>query len=1010
MVAAGLLACVLARSGYAQSQPQKYVATMWQTEQGLPQNTINDIVQDHDGYIWIATQGGLARFDGVRFKLLGSQEVPSLRTRRILSLHASAAGDLWIASLQDGLIRLHNGAATVYTERDGLPNRGVNSIHEDVQGNLWINTLGGIAFLPNTADGAAAKLQVCPTYRGKPVSEFLMQARDGSLWFRSSMDVMRFGADGSISTARGGFMAHEARDGSVWVAFENQYRVVRYLNGMFADVELPRTKQPQWTGNRVDTFDALPNPKRGVLAMATDTDGELLMLTPLGLLRVVDGKLSAPEALPVPSDVRVLPNVRSLMVDREGNRWVGTVSTGLFRFRRARVTAYAKDEGLSDSTFRAVFQDRDGRVWLGGDRLYWFDGDQFHLFPRLADIRAISQTKDGDLWFGGAGGLYRWRSGEPTRFNIQALYVYEILPDRRGTLWIGAQIQREGTGLFWFHNGVFDPTGMDQSVIQEDSEGGLWAHGGSKLVYMRDGKTVVYDQKQGLPTRPLSLYEDSSGTFWITTANGGLCRLRNGRLKVITTKDGLPDNLLWGGLDDGRGHLWVTSYRGIFRLNLQELNDVADGKISSISSVSFGIAEGMKTLECEQGVPLAGWKARDGRLWFPTNRGVVEIDPAIPDPPPPPVVLEEARANQLAIGRQGWTSLAPGNNTFDFAFTALSLSAPEKQRFRYRLEPYDKAWVDAGTQRTAHYTNMAPGEYTFRVSAANSYGVWNLEGATVRFMLKPHFYQTSWFYGLCALAFSGLVWAAYQLRIRQLHRQFNMATEARIEERLRVARELHDTLLQSFQASLIQMQAARDLFSRRPAQAAQNLDDAITMAAGAITEGRGAIQELRSQPADQGDLEQLFTLTGQDLSLSQESKEPAVRFRVVVEGERQPLKPLVQDEIYRIARELLRNAFRHAHASQIEAEIRYEPRQLCVLVRDDGKGIDPQILKGGGRDGHWGLAGMRERAKRIGARLDFWSEIEAGTEVQLTIPASIAYQANHKERWSWLLGRKRASS
>lgn len=989
---------------FAQSYSAQYVGTVWQTEQGLPQNTINDVVQDRNGYLWIATQGGLARFDGVRFKILGSEEIPGLRTRRILCLHADANGDLWIASLRDGLIRLHHGAATTYTERDGLPNRGVNSIREDIRGNLWLNTLGGVAYIPNPRESSANKVAVYKSYRGKPVSEFLLQARDGSMWFMSDGNVLRFGADGSTSTVRGGFMAHEARDGSVWIAFENQYRVVRYANGVSTDVELPRTEQPQWTGNRGDTFDALRNPNRGVLAMATDTDGELLILTPAGLSRVVDGKVSVPNPLRVPGTIRVLPNVRSMLVDRDGNRWIGTVSTGLFRFRRAPVTAYAKDEGLSDSTFRAVFQDREGRVWVGGDHLYWFDGNRFHLFPGLADVRSISQTEDGTLWFGGAGGLYQWRSGHLARFRIPALYVYEILPDRNGTgLWIGAQVHREGTGLFRFHDGVFDSTGMDQSVINEDREGGLWAHGGSKLVNIRDGKIVEYGPKRGLPATALNLYEDSTGTFWVTTANGGLCRLRDGTIRVITTKEGLPDNLLWGSLDDGRGHLWVTSNRGIFRMDLHDLNDVADGKISTISFVSFGIAEGMKTLECEQGVPFAGWKARDGRLWFPTDRGVVAIDPSLPDPPPPPIVLEEARANEVTIGRDGRDLLPPGNNTFDFAFTALNLSAPEKQHFKYRLTPYDKAWIDAGTQRTAHYTNMAPGEYTFSVMAANSYGVWDQQATTVQFGLKPHFYQTVWFYALYALGGLALPWVAYQFRVRHLQRQFAVSSEARINERTRIARELHDTLLQNFQGALIQLRAVYNQLSRNPEGARIALDEAIESARAAIAEGRDSIHALRVASDSEATLENLITAAAKELG-SRQADAPS--FRMVVEGTSQRVCPVALDELFRISREVLSNAFHHARAKQIETAIRYDDRQLSLRICDDGVGIEQAVLMEGAKQGHWGLPGIRERAKRIGAQVQIWSEPGAGTEVMVKVPAVVAYAKMQKRNVLARLRRK----
>jgi len=306
---------------------------------------------------------------------------------------------------------------------------------------------------------------------------------------------------------------------------------------------------------------------------------------------------------------------------------------------------------------------------------------------------------------------------------------------------------------------------------------------------VRGSKTVFYDRKQGLSNNTVyDIHQDSTGTLWVATYGGGLNRLRDGRFKAITTKDGLPSNMLLGILDDGSGNLWLSSNQGILRLGLKELNDFADGKLSSISPVSYGLAEGMRSTESNDGSP-EGWKTTDGRIWFPTLRGVVAIDPNAGNRLPPPVVLEEAWANKLTLARDGQTSVPPGNRTFDFRFTALSLSAPERTCFRYRLEPFDKGWVDAGTRRTAHYTNMAPGEYSFRVVAANSYGTWNNQGASVRFVLKPHFYQTLWFRLVLLAGIVLLAGSIHWLRVRQLR-----ARAARLKQLADTLREQADLL------------------------------------------------------------------------------------------------------------------------------------------------------------------------------------------------------------------------
>jgi signal transduction histidine kinase len=720
----------------------------------------------------------------------------------------------------------------------------------------------------------------------------------------------------------------------------------------------------------------------------------LLLRTPAGLNHIVNGTLSPPEPLPLPTNAGELLKVRSLLVDREGNLWVGTVGSGLIRLRRAPLTAYGKDEGLSDTNFSSVFQDRDGRIWLAGDLLYWFDGHRFHLVPGVADVLAIAQSRDGDLWFGGYGGLYRLRSGVLNHFKVEAPAVRVIFQDREGTLWIGALTEDRPGGLYRFRDGKLEevPGISDVRAIAEGRNGGLWLGGLEGLRYVRGSEAVTYDRRQGLSSNAVNdIHEDSTGTLWIATYGGGLNRLRNGQLKAITAKDGLPDNLLLGMLEDGDGNLWLISNQSIFRVSLKQLNDFADGRISSVLPVSYGVAEGMRSTESNGGTP-GGWKTMDGRIWFPTLRGVVAVDPTAGNPLPPPVVVEEAWANKLPLARNGRTSVPPGNHTFDFRFTALSFSAPSKLHFKYRLDPFDKDWVDAGTHRTAHYTNMNPGEYSFHVIAANNYGTWSDQEASVRFVLQPYFYQTNWFAALCAALVLVLLWAAHQFRLRQLHHEFGMRLEERVAERTRIARDLHDTLLQSFHGVLLYFQTAINLLPQHPvepatAQASKTFEKAMQQAKRAIIEGREAIQGLRSSAVESNDLAVAIRTLGEELAANSNS----AAFQVHVEGTPCPLHPLLRDEVYRIAGEGIRNAFRHAQAKQIEVEIHYDDRRLRVRVRDNGNGIDPKLLSDGEREGHFGLRGMRERAKLIGGRLTVWSELDTGTEVELSISAARAY-------------------
>lgn len=752
---AGLLVSLMAAPLRAQSHPAQYIVQHWGTEQGLPQNSVTAMLQDRRGYLWMGTFGGLARFDSVKFRIFSTADTPGFSSGRILSLYEPSPGELLVGTLDGGLIRLQGDTAKTYRESDGLPSSFVRSISGDADGNVWVNTSRGVARFAN------AKLERYASHRGRAVSEFYLQARDGSMWFQSGTDVVRFAADGSIATSAvnksDGLLVRESDDGSVWIAFNDRPRLVRYHKGNFSEVLLPPTGRGDFAGG---------HPKQGVLAMTNDTDGQLLFLTPGGIARLVGGRLLVSERLTLPVTVRDPPKVRTLLVDREGNRWVGSDGMGLFRFRRAPLTAYAKEEGLTDSSFSAVFQDRQGRVWLGGESTYWFDGRSFHLSPGLESIRAIAQTREGDLWFGGYSGLHRLRSGVISHFKVDAPAVRVVYQDRRGALWIGAGAEERPGGLYRFRDERLEPVPgiSDARQILEDRQDGLWVGGIGGVFRARDGRTF---QKQDLPGYIADMHEDSTGTMWFAGYGPGLLRWRDGRLKTITTRNGLPSNMLLGIREDGKGRLWLSTNQNIYRLNLDELNAFADEKGSSISYVSYGLAEGMRSSECNGGTPPI-WLAKDGRLWFPTQRGVVAVDPDAGDRIPPPVVLEEARADALTLGHDAVTSVRPGNNTLDFGFTALSFSAPERVRVKYRLDPYERNWLDAGTQRSVRYTNMAPGEYSFHVIAANSFGVWNEQGATVRFILQPHFYQTRWFYLLAAAGLMLCAWGGYRLRIRQL--------------------------------------------------------------------------------------------------------------------------------------------------------------------------------------------------------------------------------------------------
>jgi signal transduction histidine kinase len=470
--------------------------------------------------------------------------------------------------------------------------------------------------------------------------------------------------------------------------------------------------------------------------------------------------------------------------------------------------------------------------------------------------------------------------------------------------------------------------------------------------------------------------------------------LKNGRIATLTNKNGLPCDAVQWTIKDAAQSVWLMMPCGLVRVARSELDAwalAADKTARTIGAKVFDSSDGLRTLAVIDKYTPRAAESPDGKLWFVAADGISVVDPRhLPfNKLPPPVHIETVKINGKEVAPAEGMALSHRNNDLEIDYAALSLTIPERVRFRYKLEGKDKDWQDAGTNRYASYGGLAPRKYRFRVMAANNDGVWNEAGAAWNFSITPAYYQTTWFEGLCVLAAAGLTWLLYRLRLRQVTARLNLRMEERVNERTRIARDLHDTLLQSFQGVLLKFHAVTYRLPDRP-EALKELEGAIEQARQAITEGRDAVQGLRSSVVVKNDLARAITTFGEGLASDQNGRQ-APDFRVGVEGATRDLAPLVRDEVYRIAGEALRNAFRHSGARRIEVEIHYDTRRLRIRVRDDGKGIDPQVLTAGGRSGHHELPGMRERAELVGGNLAVWSELNAGTEIELTIPSAIAY-------------------
>jgi signal transduction histidine kinase/ligand-binding sensor domain-containing protein len=1006
-----LLACPCAFALNPALDVSQYKHTAWKISDGFFRGSIQSIAQTPDGYLWLGTEFGLVRFDGIRpvdWSPPAGQQLPG---NDIFKLLVTRDGTLWIGT-GNGLANWKGGKLTQYAEFAGMR---VDQLLEDREGTLWAGAIG----VPN-----------------------------GKLCAIQNRAIHCYGEDSSVGS--GVFGLYEDRKASLWVGVETG--LWRWKPGSRKLYSLPEVN--------------------GIQGLAEDDDGTLLVSRRGGIRRFVDGKVSM--AYPFPCAARQY-QAEELLRDRDRGLWIGTTGGGLVHVHDRKTDVFSRSEGLSGDSISALFEDGEGSIWIGTpdglDRFREFAAATFSVDQGLPGaVSSVLAATDGSVWFNDSGRLSRWNQGQIAIYQERAQSgpnalrsVPEIagsgLPDlplqslyqgRRGRIWAatrnrvgylenerfvpvkgvpGGQVHamaEDTAGNLWIANqglGLFQllPGGAVRQIpwakfqhgdtatalAADPVHGGLWigfAQGG--IAYLKDDQvSASFTAAGGLGAGSVrDFLVEPSGTLWAAT-EGGLSRLKDGRVATLTSRNGLPcDGAQWL-LEDNDHSFWLGMACGLARVPRSELEQWANAPSESglIRVKLFDSPDGVRSQSTASGYTPHAGKSPDGKLWFATLNGLSFIDPRhLPfNNLPPPVHVEQITADRKTYDTASHANLRlpPLVRDLEVDYTALSLVAPEKNRFRYKLEGHDRDWIDAGNRRQAFYTDLPPQHYRFLVMAANNSGVWSDAGASFDFSVDPKLYQTGWFQASCAAGFLAMLWGLYHLRLLYLQRQFHIRLDERVNERMRVARDLHDTLLQSFQGVLLKFHAVTFALPDRPAEARKTLESAIEQARQAIAEGREAVQGLRSSTMVKNDLARAISTFGDALAADQNGG-PAPGFQVQVEGKSRDLAPLVRDEVYRIAGEALRNAFRHAKARRIEVEIHYDPRQLRLRVRDDGKGIDPQVLTAGGRGGHHGLPGMRERAELVGGKLAVWSQLDSGTEIELTVPSAIAYarRARHATR------------
>ena len=1004
---AAALACyftciwLLAGSVYALDPNKRltqYSHTSWRIQDGSAPAGIEAIAQTSDGYLWFSSDSqGVYRFDGVRF-LPWTLASNGKTINKIVSVYGDHAGGLWALGERE-IAHLKGGVVTSHFDLDGL--QQFQQISEDPDGSLWIvrgRTAVSDAPLCRITDRA---VKCFGKSDGVPISP----------------------ADSLLADGKGGF----------WLG--GQTALVHWHDGVLEMYRIEALKSNAG--------------QNGIASMAHGPDGSLWVGIQaeghgLGLGQLKEGAVK-PFVTPTFDGSKVV--VSAMIFDHDGNLWVGTAGKGIFRIHGNVVDHYQQTDGLSGDGVLALFEDREGIVWtVTSNGIDSFRDPSVTTFSAREGLRTdaaagVLASRDGTIWVANAGSLDQIKDGTVssirTGSGLPGHQVTSLLEDRAGNMWVGVD-----DGLYRFKSGHFRrlPEPNHQSLgmvvgMTEDNDGNIWAECLSnprKLVRIRDFRVREEFPASQIPPGH-SLASDPHGGIWIATKKGdialfqngvfetkfplnpggdpsnrqimskadgsviagsedGLVEWRQGKVHRMTTKNGLPCNSVTSFIEDKENRWWLHTGCGVVQFPDSELERWLANPEAIVQTRVYDVLDGARPT----GGPSfnAAAYSSDGRVWFATGFVVEMVDPSRLSQKalPAQVYIESLVADRKEFEATPNLKIPPNPRDLQIDYTSPTFSIPQKVNFRYRLDGYDRDWKDAGTRRQAFYTDLPPGGYSFRVIACNSDGVWNDSAAKLDFYVAPAYYQTNWFRVLCATVFLALLWAAYQLRARHLHKQFEMTLEARVGERTRIARDLHDTLLQSFHGLVFRFQAARNMLPNRPEEATQALDTALIRAEQALDESRHSIQGLRPGLSAENDLDQMLITTGQELASSNHAEDGSPRFEVIVEGERRGLSPIIQDEISRIARELLRNAFRHAHAHEIEVEMRYQNDVFRLIVRDDGKGIDPKILQDGGRPGHWGLPGVQERARGIGARLEFLSEAGAGTEIRLTLPAAVAYE------------------
>jgi signal transduction histidine kinase/ligand-binding sensor domain-containing protein len=977
------------------SQPvSQSVYDKWGAANGFTFGEIFAVSQSDDGYLWIGTEQGLVRFDGSSFRLFDRPIAGEPALGAVLGLVQDGDGTLWIRAEGPVLLRYRSGRFEdafapadvdefAVTAMLPIPGKGML---------LWARGKRGYCY-------CGRKMEIVSDPAQSPGTVIaLTQTRDQNVWAGTSEGGLFRLGEGHFSSAAPQLAETKVNalapsvSGGLWVGTDQG---ILFWDG----ARVTRGSLPDWIEHLQ------------ILALREDGMGNLWAGTDRGLLRI--GPMGSVSQEMLSSNGR--HGVNAIFIDREGELWFGGAN-GLERLHNGLFRSWWTAQGLPAEIDGPIYAGADGRTWFaprsGG--LYWMRDGRVERVTAAGlehDVVYSIAGGDGEIWAGRQrGGLTRLTlNGDSisahtftTADGLAQNSVYSLLRTHDGTVWAGTV----SGGISRFKNGAFinytvtDGLPADAvNSLAESRDGTIWAATPNGLASFTGKRWVSSPVTEQLPSAEVtSIFADSQDVLWIATARG-LAFLAAGKAGVLhNTPEPLRDQIL-GMSEDRQGHLWFVTSGQILRVGREEL---LSGQVAESEVRSYGSEDGLRPVE---GVNRDRSMVMDnqGRLWISLTHGIAMADPRLTDSSLDPL---DVRIESISAAGRSWApeselaGIPSGTRSVAFSFATTSFEHPEHVLFRYKLDGSDQDWSTAVDSRQVTYRNLGPGSYRFHVAASNGDGLWNSPETSVSFFIERAFWETWWFRALCFSALLLAIFGIYRVRMYQVARQLNARFQERLAERTRIAQELHDTLLQGFLSASMQVDMAEDQIPES-SPAKPLLKRALQLMSQVTEEGRNALRGLRTPEHDKHSLEVALSRVGQELMV-----DDGTEYRVVTHNTTRVLRPSIREAVYRIGREAIVNTFKHARATHVEVEVEYEGNRFRLLVRDDGRGIDPEVLQTG-RENHWGLPGMRERAESIGGTLKLRSRSGAGTEVELTVPGPIAFDNHHQpgsQRWRSRLG------